>query len=81
MEEDNLPRAFLDDGSIADWEKPLNCWSDMGIRPHAYTQILASLGTHQVIAETAEDFMVYASAIRYLADIIKSNGELVFLES
>lgn len=79
--EDNLPKLFLEDGTIADLDLPIpKGYIDTGIRPNAYTQIKKPLGINQVIAETAGDFMVYASAAKYLADIIRSDRTHVFLE-
>lgn len=82
MNKKDLPKVFLNDGNIAQLDMPVReGYIDLGVRPNGYTQIRKPLGMQQIIAETAGNFIVYASAMRYLAEVIKCKDGLIFLES
>jgi hypothetical protein len=79
---DGLEKVFLYDTSIVDWEKPLVAGQHtLASRPNGYTQIIRPAGIRNITAGSAGDFIVYASAAVYFAEVTRSDGGIVVLEA
>lgn len=74
-----LEKIFLNYSRIADWERPLSPGDVSGaVKLDAYTKIIKPLTMNHIVAETTENYMIYGSAMKYLAEVTLWNGDLVF---